>query len=377
MTVSYWQETAPSEPVTSDAVVVGGGIVGAYAASLLRQAGRDTLLLEARDLASGATGRNAGMVLLGLSDYYAVAVERYGRERARELWQLTARNRERTRDLLRQLDLPYTPAGSLLLAGTLDEAATLEASARLLLADGFNVEYHARDPLGRGFAAGLRQPDDLTINPVQFTRAVAVASGATLLRDCEVYALEPLARGCRVRAKRITVECEHVLLAVNAYAPNLHPYFAGKVAPTRAQMLATAPTAPLLSTAVYANWGYEYIRQLADGRVLLGGGRRRFATTEVGYHDTTTPDVQQALAEFLHRHFPEVDAPVTHRWSGVMGFTRDGIPLVGRLPDLPGVGFAVGFTGHGLGIGLMAAERAVELLLHDTPAGIFDATRCG
>lgn len=375
MTVSYWQDAGRHERREADVAVVGGGIVGAYAATLLGEAGKSVLLLEARDIASGATGRNAGMVLFGLVDYYRVAVERYGRARARELWGLTVRNRQRTVELLTRLGVPHDRCGSLLLACDDEEARLLADSARLLQEDGFAVEYASSDPLGRGFVAGLKQPDDLTIDPARFARAVAEASGAALLRDSEVFALEHERGHYLVRSKRATVACGAVVLAVNAYAPNLHPYFAGKVQPTRAQMLATAPAPRILHTAVYANYGYEYIRQLADGRVLLGGGRRQFAATEVGYRDTTTPAVQGALAAFLRRHFPEVDTPVTHRWSGTMGFTPDGIPLVGRLPDLPGVAFAVGFTGHGLGIGLMSAERAVELLLHGTPPGVLDAAR--
>ena len=376
MTVSYWQ-ALDAEDVSCDVAVVGGGLVGSYAARLLSEAGRDVVLLEARDLASGATGRNAGFVLLGLVDYYAIAVERYGRERARELWSLTVRNRERTIALLTELGLPFDRCGSLLLAMDEAEARVLEESARLMEADGFPIDYSTSDPLGRGFAAGLRQPDDLTIDPARFARAIAAGSGARLLVDSEVFAIEQRGAKCLVRSKRATVECGAVLLATNAYSPNLHPYFRERVHPVRAQMLATAPNSPAVDTAVYANWGYEYIRQLPGGQVLVGGGRSAYRDVEVGYLDTTTPEVQAALTEFLRRHFPEVTAPVTQRWSGTMGFSPDGVPLVGRLPDLPAVHFAVAFTGHGLGIGLMSAERAVELLLHGTAPGVLDAARLG
>ena len=77
----------------------------------------------------------------------------------------------------------------------------------------------------------------------------------------------------------------------------------------------------------------------------------------------------------MTRYFSDVTGRITHRWSGVMGFSRDALPLVGRLPDLPRVAFAVGFTGHGLGLGLIGARRAVDLLLHDTDAGLISARR--
>lgn len=317
------------------------------------------------------------MALLGLVDYYSKAVERYGRERARELWALTVENRGRTAALLASLGVDHERCGSLLLALDSEESSVLEESARLLTEDGFEVEYLARDPLRRGFASGLRQPDDMLLDPVRFTTAIAEASGARIERDCEVYALESLPHGCRVHSKRCTIDAANVVVALNAYAPNLDAYFNLLVRPVRAQMLATAPAPAVLNVAMYANWGYEYMRQLPDGTLLVGGGRKGFREREVGYHDTTTPDVQAGLLRFLSRHFPDVEPAVTRRWSGVMGFTADGVPLIGRLPHAPGVVFAVGFNGHGLGIGLVAAERAVDLLLHDKSPGVFDAARVG
>ena len=75
MTVSVWQETAaPATKVTHDVAVVGAGLVGSHLAGLLTEAGRDVALIEARYPAAGASGRNAGMVLLGVRHSYAEAV---------------------------------------------------------------------------------------------------------------------------------------------------------------------------------------------------------------------------------------------------------------------------------------------------------------
>ena len=65
------------------------------------------------------------------------------------------------------------------------------------------------------------------------------------------------------------------------------------------------------------------------------------------------------------------------RWSGIMGFTPDGLPLVGSLPDLPRVYFAVGLGGRGLAWAFVVAERLVELMLNDTDPGILSAARLG
>jgi hypothetical protein len=74
-------------------------------------------------------------------------------------------------------------------------------------------------------------------------------------------------------------------------------------------------------------------------------------------------------------HFPEVDLNGLDRWSEVMGFTSDGLPLLGALPGLPQAYFAVGFGGRGLSWAFVAAERLVEAMLNDADLGLLSADR--
>jgi glycine/D-amino acid oxidase-like deaminating enzyme len=367
MTVSVWQDRSGRESLECDVAVVGAGVVGAYLAFTLERRGLRVVALEARFPAAGATGRNAGMALAGLGAYYHAAAARYGRDTARALWEKTLRNGRRTRALHEELGLPYEACGSLLLALDDAEAGEMRAAYELMAEDSLPAVFHSADPLGRGFAAALEQPHDTGINPAVFTEALLAASGARVLENAEVFALEPEEDGVRVRSRRATVHARYALLATNAYAPLLHPSFRGEVLPIRAQMLLTAPSPRMLETLCYANYGYEYVRQLLDGRMLMGGWRKSFADVEVGYADETTDGVQRGLEGFLRERFPEAARAVERRWSGVMGFTPDGLPRVGTLDDLPCVGYAVGFNGHGLGLGMETAEELIAHVLRTGP----------
>lgn len=377
MTVSLWQDRGDGDVRDYDAVVVGAGVVGLYAAGELVRAGLRVAVLEARDIALGATGRNAGMVVMGLAEHYHRAVEVYGRERAREGWTLTVENRELTKRLCARLDVPVDHNGGLLLAIDDEEARELHQAAELMVADGFDVTFTRDDPTGRGFTAAVVLPHDMAIDPMRFAEALARDSGADIFTNTEVRAITQEGGSVTVRSRLLTVNAPMALLATNGYAPLLHPYFADKIVPTRGQVLATAPCPMVLRTAGYAHYGYEYFRQRTDGRFVLGGWRMGFRNVELGYEDRVTPEIQGGLEGFMARYFPDVSGEITHRWSGVMGFSRDALPLVGRLPDLPAVAFAVGFTGHGLGLGLIGARRAADLLLHGTDAGLISARRFG
>jgi glycine/D-amino acid oxidase-like deaminating enzyme len=167
-----------------------------------------------------------------------------------------------------------------------------------------------------------------------------------------------------------------VLLCTNAYSVFIDPYFVGKVIPTRAQCIATAPLdTTVIDVCGYSDYGYMYYRQTFDGRLLIGGGRKNNKAAEATSVDTITDAVQGVLEAYLREKFPDVTAPIERRWAGTMGFSVDGLPLVGRLPHKPSVGFAVGFTGHGLAMGAGTAERAVEMLLKGTHPGAVSVDR--
>jgi gamma-glutamylputrescine oxidase len=377
--MAMWAEQGQKRADACDVVIVGAGLGGAAVAARLAREGFNTAVLEAQSVAGGATGRCAGMVLTGLAGHYNWAVSAYGRQRAREVWALTVEGRERLVETAERLKVPVAHTGSLALAVEDTEADAMEESATLLQEDGFDVQFSDNDPLDRGFRAVLRHPDDVTVDAAALTQALLTASGVTVHEGTEAYNLESERNGVRVWAQGRTVLCSAVVLTINGYAPLFDFYFTDKVAPTRSLIFATEPLdAVVLEQPCCADYGYEYCRQLSDRRLLMGSWRRPRSSSQEKRQETELDDmVQDGLARFASHHFPEIDLHSISRWSGVMGFTPDGLPLVGRLPDLPQVYFAVGFGGRGLAWAFVVAEQLVELMLHDTSLGPLSAARLG
>ncbi|MGD2178613.1 MAG: FAD-dependent oxidoreductase, partial [Anaerolineae bacterium] len=224
-----------------DVVVVGAGLVGALVAARLTREGFDTAVLEARRVTGGATGRGLGMVLWGLPRDYSWAVSVYGRRRAREIWALTVGGRDRLIETAERLGVPIQRTGSLALAVDDEEANALWESARLLREDGFDVSYSLTDPLNRGFEAALQQYGEVMVNAAVLTRRLLAAEGVIVHEGTEVYALEPTGDDIRVWARSRTVFCSAVVLAINGYAPLVHPYLAENIAPVRGVVFAAGP----------------------------------------------------------------------------------------------------------------------------------------
>jgi len=380
-----WAGEGQKRADACDVVVVGAGLVGAAVATRLIEEGFDVAVLEAQNIADGATERSAGMVLTGLAGHYNWAVAAYGRQKAREVWELTVEGRRRLVENARKLEVPVGCTGSLSLAVEDVEADALEESVELLREDGFDAQFLSSDPLARGFRAALHHPDDVVVDAVALTKAILSSGQVTVHEGTEVYSLEPERGSVRVWAQGRTVLCSAVVLAVNGYASLLDSYFSEKVVPTRGLVLVTEPLNEVaLEQPCRADYGYEYCRQLPNRRLLLGSRRgprssdqRRGEKAGQGGSGGNEPGdaLQEDLLRFASRHFPEVETRIAHRRSGLMGFTPDGLPLLGRLPGLPQVYFTVGLGGQGLAWTFVLAERLVELMLNDADPGPLSATR--
>lgn len=376
MSVSIWQTSNIEAPARAGTVVVGAGLIGAYLALRLREAGSDVAVLEARHVAAGASGRNGGLLLSGVAHNYQTAVELYGRQATRELWQATVCNREAMIGYASRLGTPVRRCGSLILASDERQADELRRSAELMRADDVSVTWHAHDPLERGFLAALEHDDDGAIQAALLTAALLRESGARLRDNAEVYGVESTADGVLLRVRGGDVLAQQVIFATNAWTPQLLPEFGSTIVPGRGQIFATAPAPLVLERAAYCDDGFVYFQQLPDGRFVLGGYRNLRFEEERTYADNTTPAIQSALEAFLARHFPELaEVPIERRWSGTMAFTPDGLPLVGRLRRDDRIAFGVAFNGHGLGLGLVVADELLALLARRGDGGMFDAGR--
>jgi len=379
-TPPYWLDGArPIAPELrgtheADIVVVGAGVCGASAAWALAEAGVRTAWVEGRGVSQGASGRNAGFVLQGTAERYSRAVSLMGRDRARAVHQASRENHRamaEVREALR-IDCGYQRRGSLQLAGSEQEEGELLESAAMLREDGFSAEVRsgaALDAVYReaGVRVGVHIADDGELDPARFVRGVAHAAmeqGVALFERSPVVAIEAPAPGeAVVRTAHGEVRAQLALVCTNAYAGELIPWYADKVDPVRGQMLATAAAPPLFGCPVYADHGFDYWRQDEHGRVVLGGWRNLDVEGEKGTAEVLHEGIQARMEAFLQR-FPGMrGVPVTHRWSGTMGFSRDGLPIVGAVPGLPGALGAVGFTGHGFGFAWVCGRALVELAM--------------
>jgi glycine/D-amino acid oxidase-like deaminating enzyme len=353
MTAPFWApppEKYPGRlPEKADVLVIGGGIAGTSLLWHLSQRRIDAVLVERHHLAWGASGRNAGFLLAGVASSYAEAVRTYGREKSREVWEITNENHDRMIEAARGQDVGHRRLGTAILPASDDERALLIESEQLLQDDGFDVRWDG---------SRLINPRDGEIDPAAMVAALARQAEPGAIREgVDVSSLTPRQHDVMVTSGEEMCEAGIVILATNAYTPQLVPSV--QIQPTRAQMIATAPESKsIIDMPVYSNFGFRYWRQLRTGEVLIGGWRDTSLETEKTYDDEPTAEIQEHLGRALGDL--GVKSEVTHRWAGTMGFTESGLPMAGSLEGMQNVYICAGFTGHGMGFAFMTAKQLAE-----------------
>jgi glycine/D-amino acid oxidase-like deaminating enzyme len=368
----FWlEEPGPPIPRTrlaarAEVEIVGGGATGCACALALAARGVRVRLHEARGIAEGASGRNGGFALRGGAAPYGVTAELIGRERARELWQLTERYLERLAELGGDA---VERTGSLRLAADGEERDELRADFEAMSEDGFAVEWRdeLEPPLAGRVVAALFHPPDAAIQPARLTRRLAVAAaeaGAELHEHSRVASLDEL-------------EADRIVVATDGYPSGLLGELEGLIIPTRGQMIATEPVAErLFECPHYSRGGLDYWHQRSDGRILAGGFRDVSLASEFTADEETTSAVQDALEGFV-AHLVGRPVRVTHRWAGIFGMVLDFLPVVGRVPGSDRLWVSGGYSGHGNVLGPLCGELLAQALLGEAAAllELFDPAR--
>src|SRR3989454_2342629 len=196
MSTRFW--TPPPEkcpgrlPEKADVVVIGGGIAGVSLLWHLSARRIDAVLVERHHIAWGASGRNAGFLLAGVASSYAEAVRTYGRQKARDVWELTNENHDRMIEAVRGHSFGYRRLGSAILPDSDEERTLLTGSEQPLPGDGFSALWDG---------TRLVNPRDGEGDPVALVAAFArQAKPGGIRESMEVTGLVPNLHGVTVTA---------------------------------------------------------------------------------------------------------------------------------------------------------------------------------
>ncbi|MGZ5892565.1 MAG: FAD-dependent oxidoreductase [Caldimonas sp.] len=361
-----------------DIAVVGGGLAGLSAAIELADRGFAVTLLEARDVGSGASGRNGGQALTGLACEPHVIEAQLGLAAARMVWdagiealELIHRRCERF-----AIDCEWR-SGHLLTAVSARKARRLrETSDDLQQRYGEAPSFIGADEIGDWiasprFVAALHDARSGHLHPLKYTLGLARAAASLGVTIHEQTPAMRLVAGPRPRLEtpRGWLDAGRVLLAGNAYLQGIAPHLERRIMPVATYMAATEPLPEALAASLVPsgagvcdnNFVLDYFRVAADRRLLFGGG------DSVG---TAMPrEVDAMLGRRITQVFPQLERiRIESVWGGYVDLTLNLAPDFGRLSargDGANVYYVQGFSGHGLALTGLAGRIVAEAIAGD------------
>jgi gamma-glutamylputrescine oxidase len=370
----YWLDEPyePRPPLTGDveveACVIGAGVGGLSCARRLAAHGIETLVLERDTVAGGASGRNGGFLIAGLAPFHNDAIELWGREYAARVYARTLEVQDEMYALAAELGVgdAVRRVGSLRVSASEDEAEHVRRHVAALEEDGFPAQLLERDELPsalrRSAWNACLTDNDGSLHPARWIRALAADAERAGVRIHEGSAVGAPIEGTDLKLERASVRARHVIVAADGWLPSLVPPYAGRVRARRLHMVATEPLPErIVDQLVYARWGYEYFQQRPDGRILAGG----FGDLDGDASYTDIPDGDPRIWDRIERWLREeigVDAPITHRWTGTVGYSEERRPFAGPVPERPGLWVAGGYSGTGNVPGFLAGREVADMI---------------
>ncbi len=348
----------------SDVIVIGAGVEGSSIAYQCARRGLNVTIVEARDVASQASGASAGGVRQQGRDPRELPVAL----RAIAMWPSL------TDELA--ADLEYYQQGHLTLIADEADLPAMEASVARQRAGGLDVRMIYGDdvrevaPLAApDMIAGAYCPSDGHANPIATTKAFAAAAvrlGARLLVQTPVIRI--LTDSGRVRGVETAngmIEAATVVVAAGAWSAALCETV-GLTLPvqTRApQMMLTTRMPHALDPVVGCVGRPLSLKQLRHGQYLIGGGWP--ATV---YADVERPigrnqyDSIVGSAKASSSVWPVLrDTQIVRVWAGLEAEADDLVPILGRSP-LEGLLIATGFSGHGFALSPYVGVLLADLI---------------
>ena len=376
---SYYTATAnafnPCAPLQDalncDVCIIGGGYTGLSAALHLAERGYGAVLLEAKRVGWGASGRNGGQLGSGQRKDQDELERRFGFERAQQLWQLGEVAKTLVKDLIacHNIVCDFKPG----ILYPVHKPALVDWVRRY--ADKLQTEYHyphARfvdrkelsEMLGTSAYSGAWLDGDAAhLHPLNYALGLAQAAlqaGARLFEASRVTSYTRQGSYWTVRTVQGEVRAQHIILACNGYLGNLEPRLAGYIMPLNNFILATEPLGERAREIIRddvavadSKFVINYFRLSSDRRLLFGGGEN--------YSRRFPPDIKRFVRPYMLKIYPQLaDTRIDYGWGGTLAITLKRMPQFGRLE--PNLWFAHGYSGQGVGLAALAGQLMAEAL---------------
>lgn len=359
-----FQTTSLHNDITCDVCIVGGGLSGIYTAYLLAQAGFDVVLVEARNIAAGATGLATGKLSSQHDVLYSKLLQQFSKEQVMLYYKCQKQAIEQAMQLVK--DDSINTSHSTLYATTEDGVKSIQQEYDAYQQLKINGHLGNHHELPFQTTATLTIQNDAQIHPIRFTQQIAkeaIKQGAKLFENTRVHTLYPEQQRLDTTTGA-TIQYKKLILCTHYPIESIKNMNTTKLKVERGYLAAAKVDELLMQQYLSVEQPTRSIRtvKIDNQPYIIMAGANHLA----GSKSETDIYYEALQKEFIATyHLSGIEI----QWSSQDIETPDLLPYVGPLDDdNPTIYIATGFRKWGLANSLVAGELFLAHLTNNAQA---------
>ena len=352
---SVWSESckfrkreALNKDIKTDVLVIGAGIAGVLTAYMLKQKGRDVVLIDAAEIASGNTKNTTAKITSQHDLIYSKLIAEFGEEKARQYAKANELAIKKYKEIIEdkriECDFEEKPA----YVYSLNEVDVLKEEVEAAKNLGIDAEFVQEANLPFKINGAVKFNNQAQFNPLKFLKGI---SNELIIyentRALEIKENLVVTSGGNITANNIVVATHYPIM-------NAPGYYFMKMHQERSYVLALENTSEIDGMYIDLNKeGYSF--RTYNNLLLLGGISHRTGENEEG-------GSYDELRKVAKRLYPK--AKEKYYWSAQDCMTIDGIPYIGRYSsETPNIYVATGFNKWGMTSSMVSAMIISDMIL--------------
>lgn len=372
--------------ITCDLAIIGGGFTGTSTAYHFsrRYPEKRVVLLEAKSLANGASGRNGGMML-----NWVTGITDHSPEMLKRVYDTTHAGIQTIQEIIQRhnLKVSYRIDGTLTFYTDRKRAEAAHKEAEEHNAIGIPEQFIdmatlAKQLNAQGVYGAVLDPNSGQINGAQLVRGlrpVLVEQGVQIYENTPVLKIRE-GSTITLTTPQGEVQAKAIVLGTNGYTIRLG-YFRDALFPLHSHVFATAPLSEeqreKIGWRAYAGYSDDldrisYSTLTNEGNIVFGGGSNQsyayLFNNRTAYPGTplSASSSFRKMQMTMEDYLPGSERlPITHRWTGTLGITLKRNNLMGVRGDNRNIFYAIGYCGHGVTLANIAGQVLTDMYSGD------------
>ncbi|OGY16878.1 MAG: hypothetical protein A2785_03895 [Candidatus Chisholmbacteria bacterium RIFCSPHIGHO2_01_FULL_49_18] len=377
----YWYNLKDPKPskkllgeLKADIVVVGGGMAGLSCAQVLHEAGLQVIIVEKDFCGAGASGKTSGFITPDSEIELGSLLDTYGPEKAKRIWEfvisgvhIIQKNIERY-----HIECDYHKQDSLFIANNTSGFKHIKKEHEARVQLGYTSTLFDSNTIKKvigseNYMGGVRYPDTFGMNSFFYCQAMKDVLCKNGVVTYEQSAVERIV-GHEIFTPHGRITADHIIVCADRFIPDLG-VLKKEIYHVQTFLGITRPLSQENVKKIFPDdammvWDtdlvYNYFRLTGDNRLLIGGGDLLY--TYARNVTKNTARFGRQLQNYINKKFPNIDLEMEFLWPGMLGVSKDLLPIIGPDEDNDCV-FYVG-AASGLPWASALGSYAADHLLH-------------